>query len=88
MLSTRDAPPVSADLIPFLDQTNAQAYSQLAASLLIIYEHLALLESEIHYMWKWEFTNVTILFLVNRYILLVSAALGVLSVFDWTNAMR
>ncbi|KAH9911765.1 uncharacterized protein B0H18DRAFT_833242, partial [Fomitopsis serialis] len=53
---------------------------------LIIYEHLALLEQEVEYMWDWTFTGVTVLFLVNRYILLLSAALGILSVFDWRDA--
>lgn len=50
---------------------------------LIIYEHVALLEQEIEYMWNWKISHVTVLFLVNRYILLVSAILGILSVLDW-----
>ena len=50
---------------------------------LIIYEHFALLGQEVDYMWHWRTSNVTVLFLVNRYILLLSAALGISSVFDW-----
>ena len=50
---------------------------------LIIYEHFALLEQEVDYMWHWRTSNVTVLFLVNRYILLLSAALGISSIFDW-----
>ncbi|EPS99579.1 hypothetical protein FOMPIDRAFT_1050374 [Fomitopsis schrenkii] len=46
----------------------------------------ALLEQEIDYMWNSKTSNVTVLFLVNRYILLVSAVLGILSVFDWTSS--
>ncbi|KZT67629.1 hypothetical protein DAEQUDRAFT_384034 [Daedalea quercina L-15889] len=69
MLSARNVPSTTTELIPVLVQTNAQAYCQLAASILIVYEHLALLEQEIEYMWHWKTTSITVLFLANRSIL-------------------
>ena len=55
----------------------------------IVWEHLITLDQEIRYFWRRKFTGAAVLFMLNRYIVLVLYALNVSAEFiSFTDEVR
>lgn len=66
----------------------ASIFCQLAASALVLYEHVATFSQEVQLIWLAKTSLATVLFLVNRYVLLSSATLNMLEKFNVSRNAR
>lgn len=66
----------------------ASIFCQLAASALVLYEHVATFSQEVQLMWFAKTSLATVLFFINRYVLLLSATLSMLEVFNVSRNAR
>ncbi|KAI0932157.1 hypothetical protein AcW2_000856 [Taiwanofungus camphoratus] len=63
-------------------------YCQLAACMLIFYEHATTLSQEVQLIWGRKWAGATIVFLLNGYATLVFGLTLVLHPFYWYTAVK
>lgn len=56
-------------------------------SALIFYEHLMTLSQEVRLVWGHKLTGATVIFFLNRYLLLAFGVATLLQVFAWDTAL-
>ncbi|KAI0752010.1 hypothetical protein C8Q74DRAFT_1308021 [Fomes fomentarius] len=75
---------VTPEIVVFFKLRVTQDYYMcLSSTLLIIYEHILTAEQEYRMIWKRNFSVPCVLFLVNRYTLLLVSILNILSYWIW-----
>lgn len=69
------------DPTTFAADAAVQNYICVAMMALILWEHAVTLREEIHFMWRWKLSPVTVLFNINRYGVLLYGALSIAAGF-------
>ncbi|KAH9916476.1 uncharacterized protein B0H18DRAFT_1038319 [Fomitopsis serialis] len=76
-----------AQEIAFLQATYLNNYCQLSITALVVYEHIITISQETHLLHGRKFSGGVLLFLLNRYTLLLFGAENLIYVFSWDTRM-
>ncbi|KAH9840564.1 uncharacterized protein C8Q71DRAFT_740046 [Rhodofomes roseus] len=76
-----------AQEIAFLQATYLNNYCQLSITALVIFEHVITISKETHLLHTRKYSGAVLLFLLNRYLLLLFGAENLIYVFSWDTRM-
>ncbi|EMD31156.1 hypothetical protein CERSUDRAFT_100614 [Gelatoporia subvermispora B] len=71
----------SDQVISYVSSTVVQNYCIVASATFVVYDHVCTIADEVQLIWGRKLTGPTILFYINRWMLMIFAILNVAQVF-------
>ncbi|PCH39925.1 hypothetical protein WOLCODRAFT_98009, partial [Wolfiporia cocos MD-104 SS10] len=87
MSSNRYEPDDNGALAQVWQRLYAASCCDMAVGALVIYEHFITFPQEVRLIWRLRLSSGTVIFLANRYFVLLYAIFSIMGVFNWTSAL-
>ncbi|EMD35272.1 hypothetical protein CERSUDRAFT_85283 [Gelatoporia subvermispora B] len=75
---------VSSEIVTYLMTATISTYCSLAGAVIVLFDHLETIPSEVEVIWRRKFSSVTLLFHFNRWTIFTWAALQFVGFVPWT----
>ncbi|KAI0344491.1 hypothetical protein BDW22DRAFT_1427190 [Trametopsis cervina] len=79
---------MSTEAADIIESVIASNYVAFATAAWFFYEYVITMEQEIKFIWKWRWTGMTALFMVNRYTALITAAIYAIPLINYQRSVR